>query len=96
MQQNFFCCPNKKFFLSNQNFIDSAKCFVGTTKKVLLHNYQQNSFVDLTKLFSQCIPNKTHIGNKNIFYTRISQYILHTKYMHLPLKNGKKAACDDR
>ena len=33
MQQNFFCCPNKKFCSSDQNMIDIAKCFVGTTKE---------------------------------------------------------------
>ena len=43
VQQNFFCCPNKTFCLSNQNLIDKAKCLVGTKK----------DFVDLTKLFSQ-------------------------------------------
>ena len=33
MQQNFFCCPEKTFCLSNQNLIDVAKCFVGRTKE---------------------------------------------------------------
>ena len=33
MQQNFFCCPDKTFCVSNQNFIDISKYFVGTTKK---------------------------------------------------------------
>ena len=33
MQQNFFCCPDKKCSLSNQNLIDIEKYFVGTTKE---------------------------------------------------------------
>ena len=35
MQQNFLCCSNKTFCLSNQNLIDIAKCFIGTTKEFL-------------------------------------------------------------
>ena len=60
MQQNFFCCPdktfccpNETFCLSNQNFIDIAKCFVGTTEEFCQDN--KKSFVDLTKMFPQCM-----------------------------------------
>ena len=55
MQQNLFYCPKKTFCSSNQNLIDLEKCFVGTKKEFLLHKYQQNIFVDLAKLFSQCV-----------------------------------------
>ena len=38
MQQNFFYCPDKTFCLSNQNLIDVAKCFYGTTKELYCIN----------------------------------------------------------
>ena len=55
MQQNLFCCPNKIFYLSNQNLIDIVKYFVGTTKEFCCINIKENIFVDVTKMFSQCI-----------------------------------------
>ena len=47
LRKNFFCCPYKTFCLSNQNLIDTAKCFVGPTKEFCCINTNlQNCFLN--------------------------------------------------